>query len=62
LIVRVSVAVPVPLALVALRVTVYGLPASVPTAGVPVIEAVVGPVALTVKPVGNGAAPQVVIV
>jgi hypothetical protein len=63
LIVKVKVAFPVwLLLLVALSVTLYGLPASVPAAGVPEIDAVVGPVALTVKPAGNGAAPQVLIV
>jgi len=55
LIVNVSVCVPVPLAFVALRVMLY-MPAVV---GVPEIKPV--PV-FTVKPAGNGAAPQVVIV
>jgi hypothetical protein len=50
LIVRVSVALPVPPELVALIVTLYGLPASVPAAGVPEIT----PVAVfTLRPVGN---------
>ena len=54
MIVRVSVPVPVPLAFVAVIVTLYGLPASVPTAGVPEIR----PVAVfTVKPAGNPLAP-----
>jgi hypothetical protein len=59
LIVKVKVAFPVWLPLlVALRVMPYGLPASVPAAGVPEIN----PVAvLTVRPAGNGAALQVVI-
>ena len=62
MIVKVKVALPVwLLLLVAPSVTVYGLPASVPAAGVPEIDAVVGPVALTLKPAGNGAAPQLVI-
>jgi hypothetical protein len=50
LIVKVSVALPVPPALVALMVTLYGLPASVPAAGVPEINPV--PV-FTLKPVGS---------
>lgn len=50
LIVNFSVAVPVPVTLVALIVTLYGLPASVPAAGVPEIN----PVAVfTVKPEGR---------
>ena len=50
LIVKVKVALPVPPELVALMVTVYGLPASVPTAGVPEIR----PVAVfTLRPVGS---------
>lgn len=56
-IVNVNVAVPVPLPLVALSVTEYGLPASVPHAGVPEIT----PVVFTVKPDGNPAAAQAVI-
>jgi hypothetical protein len=50
LMVKVSVALPVPPALVALMVTLYGLPASVPTAGVPEINPVL---VFTVKPDGN---------
>ena len=50
LIVKVSVALPVPPELVALMVTLYGLPASVPAAGVPEINPVV---VSTVKPDGN---------
>ena len=50
LIVRVSVALPVPPALVALMVTLYGLPASVPAAGVPEINPVL---VFTLKPEGN---------
>jgi hypothetical protein len=54
LIVKVNVAVPVPLPLVALMVTLYGLPASVPAAGVPEIR----PVAVfTVNPAGSPLAP-----
>ena len=50
LIVKVKVALPVPPELVALIVTVYGLPASVPAAGVPEIT----PVAVfMLKPVGS---------
>ena len=48
----------VPLPFVAVKVTLYGLPAFVPAAGVPEIN----PVAvLTVRPAGNGAALQVVM-
>jgi len=54
LIVKVSVALPVPPALVALMVTLYGLPASVPVAGVPEITPVL---VFTLKPVGNPVAP-----
>jgi hypothetical protein len=50
LMVKVNVALPVPPALVALMVTLYGLPASVPTAGVPEINPVL---VFTVKPDGN---------
>jgi hypothetical protein len=57
LIVKVSVALPVPPALVALMVTLYGLPASVPIAGVPEIKPVV---VLTVKPDGNPVALKLV--
>ncbi len=53
LIVKASVAVPVPPALVALMVTLYGLPASVPIAGVPEITPVL---VFTLKPVGRPAA------
>ena len=53
LIVKVNVAVPVPPALVALIVTLYGLPVSVPGAGVPEITPVL---VLTLKPVGSPAA------
>ncbi len=50
LIVRVKVPLPVPPELVALIVTVYGLPASVPAAGVPEIT----PVAVfTLRPAGS---------
>ena len=50
LIVNVKVALPVPPALVARMVTLYGLPASVPAAGVPEIR----PVAVfTLRPVGS---------
>ena len=56
-IVKVSVALPVPLTLVALIVTLYGLPASVPAAGVPEIN----PVAVfTVKPEGSPVALKLV--
>ena len=58
LIVSVSVAVPVPLALVTLSETLYGLPASVPAAGVPEISPVL---VLTVKPAGRPVALYVVI-
>ena len=58
MIVRMSVAVPVPLALVALMVTLYGLPEFVPAAGVPEINPVL---VFTLKPVGRPIAPQVVI-
>jgi hypothetical protein len=57
LIVKVSVALPVPPALVALMVTLYGLPASVPIAGVPEIKPVV---VFTVKPDGNPVALKLV--
>ena len=57
-IVKTNVAVPVPLPLVALSVTAYGLLASVPHAGVPEITPVD---VFTVKPAGNPAAPHVVI-
>jgi hypothetical protein len=50
LIVNVKIALPVPPALVALMVTLYGLPASVPAAGVPEITPVL---VLTLKPVGS---------
>ena len=50
LIVKVSVVLPVPPELVALIVTLYGLPASVPAAGVPAITPVV---VFTVRPAGN---------
>ena len=50
LIVKVNVALPVPLLFVALSVTLYGLPASVPTAGVPEIAPVE---VLTDSPVGR---------
>ena len=50
LIVKISVALPVPPALVALMVTLYGLPASVPAAGVPEITPVV---VFTLRPAGN---------
>jgi hypothetical protein len=50
LIVRVSVPVPVPLLLLAVIVTLYGLAASVPTAGVPEISPVV---VFTLKPDGS---------
>ena len=50
LIVKVSVAFPVPPALVALMVTLYGLPVSVPAAGVPEINPVL---VFTVKPEGS---------
>ena len=50
LIVKVKVALPVPLLLVALSVTLYGLPVLVPAAGVPEIKPVV---VLTVRPAGS---------
>ena len=50
LIVKVSVALPVPPELVALMVTLYGLPASVPAAGVPEITPVV---VFTLRPAGS---------
>jgi len=50
LIVKISVAVPVPKALVALMVTLYGLKASVPSSGVPEINPVL---VFTVKLEGN---------
>ena len=50
MIVKVKVALPVPPELVALMVTLYGLAASVPTAGVPEINPVL---VFTVKPDGN---------
>ena len=50
LIVKISVALPVPPALVALMVTLYGLPASVPAAGVPEIKPVL---VFTFKPDGK---------
>ena len=53
LIVKVNVALPVPPALVALMVTLYGLPASVPIAGVPEITPVL---VFKFKPVGRPAA------
>jgi hypothetical protein len=57
LIVNFSVALPVPPELVALIVTLYGLPASVPAAGVPEIN----PVAVfTVKPEGSPVALKLV--
>ena len=49
-IVKVNVALPVPPALVALTVTLYGLPASVPAAGVPEITPVV---VFTLRPAGS---------
>jgi hypothetical protein len=49
-----SVALPVPPALVALIVTLYGLPESVPAAGVPETKPVL---VFTVKPAGNPIAP-----
>ena len=49
-IVKVNVALPVPAAFVALMVTLYGLPASVPAAGVPEISPVL---VLTLRPAGN---------
>ena len=51
--VKISVAVPVAPLVVTLRVTLYGLPASVPAAGVPEITPVL---VLTLKPVGSPAA------
>jgi hypothetical protein len=57
LIVKVSVALPVPPELVALIVMLYGLPASVPAAGVPEIN----PVAVfTVRPEGSPVALKLV--
>ena len=50
LIVKISVAVPVPKVLVALMITLYGLPVSVPTSGVPEINPVL---VFTVKLDGN---------
>ena len=50
LIVKVNVALPVPPELVALIVTVYGLPASVPAVGVPEITPVV---VFTLRPAGS---------
>ena len=50
MIVKVKVAVPVPPALVALMVTLYGLPASVPIAGVPEITPVL---VFTDRPAGS---------
>ena len=48
--VKVSIAVPVAPLVVTLRVMLYGLPASVPAAGVPEISPVF---VLTLKPVGR---------
>jgi hypothetical protein len=56
-IVKLSVALPVPTELVALIITLYGLPASVPAAGVPEINPVL---VLTVKPEGNPVALKLV--
>ena len=56
-IVRVRMAVPVPPELVALMVTLYGLPASVPAAGVPEIKPVL---VFTLKPDGNPVALKLV--
>ena len=50
MIVKISVALPVPKALVALMVTLYGLKASVPSSGVPEINPVL---VFTVKLEGN---------
>ena len=50
LIVKVKVALPVPPELVALMETLYGLPASVPAAGVPEITPVV---VFTLRPAGS---------
>jgi hypothetical protein len=50
LIVKISVALPVPMALVALMITLYGLPVSVPSSGVPEINPVL---VFTVKLEGN---------
>ena len=57
MIVKVSVALPVPPALVALMVTLYGLPASVPAAGVPEINPVL---VFTVSPAGSPVALKLV--
>jgi hypothetical protein len=57
LMVKVSVALPVPPALVALMVTLYGLPASVPAAGVPEINPVL---VLTLKPAARPVALKLV--
>jgi hypothetical protein len=57
LIVKVNVAVPVPPALVALMVTLYGLPASVPIAGVPEMTPVL---VFTVRPAGSPVASKLV--
>ena len=48
--VKISIAVPVAPLLVTLRVMLYGLPASVPAAGVPEISPVF---VLTLKPAGR---------
>jgi hypothetical protein len=56
-IVNCSVALPVPTELVALIVTLYGLPASVPVAGVPEINPVF---VFTVRPDGNPVALKLV--
>ena len=55
--VKVNVALPVPPALVALRLTLYGLPASVPAAGVPEISPVL---VFTLKPEGSPVALKLV--
>jgi len=57
LIVMTSVALPVPPALVALIVTLYGLPESVPAAGVPEIKPVL---VFTVRPEGSPVALKLV--
>jgi hypothetical protein len=57
LIVKLSVALPVPPALVALMVTLYGLPASVPAAGVPEINPVL---VFTLRPAGSPVALKLV--
>jgi hypothetical protein len=57
LIVTISVALPVPPALVALIVTLYGLPVSVPAAGVPETTPVL---VFTLRPAGSPAALKLV--